>query len=71
VFERPCREHPVEAANVSKTISLPNQNATIALLKVLLEALFHGKNHECRRADIFGASEFGMPSCMWRVSGAF
>ena len=35
-----------------KTISLPNQNASKSPLKVLLELLFHGKNQECRRADI-------------------
>src|ERR1700692_2684052 len=48
-----------------KTISLPNQNASKSPLKVLLELLFHGKNQECRRADILDAFEFGMPSCIY------
>jgi hypothetical protein len=56
------------AQNALKTISLPNQKAPDPLPRVLLELLFHGKNQECRRADIFGASEFGTPSCIAAVS---
>jgi hypothetical protein len=32
---------------------MAKRRRAIARLKVLLELLFHGKNQECRRADIF------------------
>jgi hypothetical protein len=64
-------EYILGYAKAFRTISLPNENASNSPPKVLLELFFHGKNQECRRADILGAFEFGTPSCTACVAAVF